>query len=152
MREPQTGATPMMLAAATGDTGTIATLRAAGARLDEHALNGMTPLMAAAYKNQRDAAVLLMRWGADIAAADTGAVRAAGYAKLGDAAECVTLFADVDRLYDFCARGARDSVQALIARGVPVQVVNRGRTPLDVAKQNHHGDVAKLLEVAAHGK
>jgi ankyrin repeat protein len=148
-REPQTGATPIMLAAAVGDTMIIADLIAAGADVNLHALNGMTALHAAAYKNQRDAAVELLNHGADATARDTTAMGTAEYARLGKSSACIALFQEIDRVAEFSGRGQRDSLHALIARGIPVGVPSSTRiVPLHAAAGNGYADVVRDLLAA----
>jgi uncharacterized protein len=106
-----------------------------GAYVDAKGENGATPLAAATCFGTKDIVALLLQKGADINVKSMNQVT-------GDY---------TDTFLHIAARCGRAGIAALlIAKGMDVNAVNGlGKTPLAVAIENRHGDVASVIR--AHG-
>jgi ankyrin repeat protein len=137
------------------------TMLDAGTDVNLAALNGVTPLMAAAYGGQIEFAAMLLARGASINAMDRLRKNAMTYAAGEGQTDIVLMFlakgVDPNAVYhnDLTAimwaagSGRTATVRALLAAGaVPGLKDNRGKTALDMARENRHEDTARLLETA----
>jgi ankyrin repeat protein len=130
----------------------------AGADVNLAAVNGITPLMAAAYGGHNDMVKRLLANGANPAPADrlgkTAMVYAAGE---GRTDVVLTLLAagvnpnaisanDLTALMWAAGAGKDDTVKALLAAGAnPSLRDNRGKTATDIAREQGHAATAALL-------
>lgn len=122
------GWTPLHLAAFFGRKETALALIERGAEVDSRSTNSMknTPLHAAAAGRQAELVDLLLDRGADVNATQTG-----GWTALHATAQS----------------GDLAIVRSLIAHEALIQArAENQQTPLDLAMQRGHGDVAELLE------
>ena len=135
----------------------------AGADVNQAAVNGVTPLMAAAHAGQTEISSLLMK-GADVNAVDRLQKNAMTYAAGQGQTDIVVLLlqagVDVNAVYahDLTALmwaagyGKTDTVKALLAAGAkPTLKDDRGKTALDIAREGKFDETVKLLENARSG-
>lgn len=138
------------------------TLIDAGADVNKAALNGVTPLMAAAFGGHTDIAALLLERGANVDAVDRLSKNAMTYAAGEGRTEIVRLLLargiDPNRTYanDLTALmwaagyGRTATVKALLDAGARAGLRdNRGKTALDIAREQKHEETVRLLETAA---
>src|SRR5262245_13441466 len=127
------GFTPLALAAHFGHLEVMRLLIDRGADVNRVATHriGVTPLHAALFGRQVDAALLLIEGGADVTLARGGSGwKRAGWTPLHYAA----------------GMGFNTLVQPLLDRGAdPTRVDEEGKTPLDVAIDAHHDDIVDVL-------
>lgn len=125
------GSTPLVLAARNGHVETMRLLVEAGADIDRRPTTGARwpALMNALHREQSDAAMALLRWGANPNAGDDN-----GYSPLMMAAGI----------------GDADVVRELLERGAdPTAKLFLGFTALDYAIGYGHADVVRMLLIAA---
>lgn len=134
----------------------------AGGDANLAAVNGVTPLMAAAHAGQTEVVRMLLARGADTAAADRLQKTAMTYAAGQGRTDIVLLLlhAGVDpnailahqltALMWAAGYGRTDTVQALLAAGARVELRDdRGKTALDIAREGNFAATVKLLEARA---
>jgi uncharacterized protein len=140
-------------------------LIAAGANVNQPAINGVTPLMAAAYAGEVEIARSLLDKGADPAALDRLQKNAMTYAAGGGRTEVVRLLlahgVDPNAIYRneltalmwAAGNGHTATVEALLAAGArPELKDNRGKTALDIAREQGHADAVAALERAVRSE
>jgi ankyrin repeat protein len=133
----------------------------AGTDVNLAAVNGVTPLMAAAYGGQKDMVELLLARGASIDAIDRLNKNAMTYAAGEGRTDVVLLLLargvdpnavyqnDLTALMWAAGNGKLATVKALLAAGArPGLKDNRGKTALDLAREGKHAEVVALLENA----
>ena len=133
----------------------------AGADVNLAAVNGITPLMAAAYGGYDDIVKRLLAKGANVAAVDRLGKNAMTYAAgEGRTAVVVTLLAagvdpngvytnDLTALMWAAGFGKIEAVKALLAAGAnPALKDNRGKTAADIARDQGHTATVATLEAA----
>lgn len=133
----------------------------AGADVNQPAVNGITPLMAAAYGGQTALAKLLLAKGADPAALDRLSKNAMTYAAGAGNTEIVKMLlaqgVDANAVYqnDLTALmwaagfGKTDTVRALLAAGAnPALKDNRGKSAADIAREQGFATTVAVLEAA----
>jgi ankyrin repeat protein len=140
------GFTPLLFAARSGDAASADLLLGAGAKLDEPAPTGASPLVIAAHSGNHDVAMLFLERGADPNAAG------AGYTPL----HAAVLRGDARLVESLIARGAK--VDAPLERGTPVRRYSQdyafsadliGATPFWLAAR--YGDVPIMRALAGAG-
>jgi ankyrin len=140
------GFTPLLFAARSGDVASADLLLAAGAKVDDPAPTGASPLIVATHSGNSDVARLFLERGADPNAAG------AGYTAL----HAAVLRGDIRVVDALLARGAR--VDAPLERGTPVRRYSQdfafsadliGATPFWLAAR--YGDVPIMRALAAGG-
>jgi ankyrin repeat protein len=133
----------------------------AGANVNLAAVNGITPLMAAAYGGHNDTVKRLLARGADPAALDRLGKNAMTYAAGEGRTEVVaTLLAagvnpnavyanDLTALMWAAGFGKTETVQALLAAGAnPALKDNRGKTAADMAREQGFAATVAVLDAA----
>lgn len=138
-------------------------LVAAGADVNLAAVNGITPLMAAAYGGQTEFVGVLLDKGADVTAVDRLQKNAMTYAAgEGHTAIVKVLLArgvdpnavyrnDLTALMWAAGYGRVDTMRALLDAGAkPGLKDDRGKTALDIARDNKEAAAVGVLEAAAH--
>jgi ankyrin repeat protein len=134
----------------------------AGTDVNLAAVNGVTPLMAAAHAGQTDIVRVLLAKGADIAAVDRLKKNAMTYAAGQGRTEIVVLLLragvdpnavyahDLTALMWSAGYGQTTTAQALLAAGAKAELRDdRGKTALDIAREGNFADTVKLLEPLA---
>jgi len=125
------------------------------------AVNGITPLMAAAFNGQTAMAKQLLDKGADVAPLDRLQKNAMTYAAGSGSTEIVVMLlakgVDPNAVYNneltalmwAAGFGKTATVQALLAAGARPQMKdNRGKTAADMARDGHFDDTAAVLGAA----
>jgi uncharacterized protein len=133
----------------------------AGADVNLAAVNGITPLMAAAYGGYDDIVKRLLAKGANPAAVDrlgkNAIVYAAGEGRTGVVAALLAAGVDPNAAYtnDLTAlmwaagSGKTETVKALLAAGAdPARKDNRGKTAADMAREQGHAAAVAALAAA----
>jgi len=134
----------------------------AGTDVNLAAVNGVTPLMAAAHAGQTDIVRALLAKGADIAAVDRLKKNAMTYAAGQGRTEVVVLLLragvdpnavyahDLTALMWSAGYGQTATAEALLAAGAKAELRDdRGKTALDIAREGNFVDTVKLLEPLA---
>jgi len=134
---------------------------AAGADVNLAAVNGITPLMAAAFNGQTAMAKQLLDKGADVAPLDRLQKNAMTYAAGAGSTEIVVMLlakgVDPNAVYNnnltalmwAAGFGKTATVKALLAAGAKAQLKdNRGKTAADMAREEHHDETAAVLDAA----
>ena len=137
----------------------------AGTDVNLAAVNGVTPLMAAAHGGYAEIVRALLGKGADIGAVDRLKKNAMTYAAGQGRTEIVLLLlnagVDPNAVYEHsltalmwaAGYGQSDAVRALLAAGARVDLKDdRGKTALDIARDGNFPDTAELLEAAIKGQ
>jgi ankyrin repeat protein len=123
------------------------------------AVNGITPLMAAAYSGRVEIAVQLLAKGANVSGVDRLMKNAMIYAAGEGRTEVVKLFiakgVNPNALYEHeltalmwaAGGGHAETVRALLDAGAKTELKDdRGKTAADIARELKFEDVAKLIE------
>jgi ankyrin repeat protein len=131
----------------------------AGTDVNLAAVNGITPLMAAAYSGRVEIAAQLLAKGANVAALDRLLKNAMIYAAGEGRTEVVKLFVDKgvnpNALYEHgltalmwaAGGGHAETVRALLDAGAKTDLRDdRGKTAADIARELKFEEVAKLIE------
>jgi ankyrin repeat protein len=131
----------------------------AGTDVNLGAVNGVTPLMAAAHAGQSDIARALLAKGADITAFDrlqkTAMIYAAGQGHTDVVVMLLRAGIDPNAVYVHeltalmwaAGYGKTDTVLALLDAGAKAGLKDdRGKSALDIAREEHFPDTAKALE------
>ena len=131
----------------------------AGADVNQPAINGITPLMAAAFAGQEAIVKRLLAQGADPRATDrlgkTAMIYAAGEGRTGVVQLLLTAGIAPNEVYanDLTALmwaagfGKTDTVRALLAAGAdPSRKDNRGKTAADIAREQNFSETVALLQ------
>jgi len=134
----------------------------AGTDVNLAAVNGVSPLMAAAHAGQTDLVRVLLAKGADIAAVDRLKKNAMTYAAGQGRTEIVVLLLragvdpnavyahDLTALMWSAGYGQTATSQALLAAGAKAELKDdRGKTALDIAREGNFVETVKLLEPLA---
>jgi len=137
------------------------TLIEAGADVNQPALNGVTPLMAAAFGGHVEIASMLIERGAHVDAVDRLSKNAMTYAAGEGRTDVVRVLlargVDPNRVYanDLTALmwaagyGRATTVKVLLEAGARADLRdNRGKTALDIAREQKHDEIVRLLETA----
>jgi ankyrin repeat protein len=153
------GETALVIALKKNDLVIARAMILAGTDVNLAAVNGVTPLMAAAYVGNREMVELLLARGADVNAVDRLAKNAMTYAAGEGRTEIVTLLLakgvdpnavyqnDLTALMWAAGNGKPATVKALLAAGAkPGLKDNRGKTALDMAREGNYTEVVALLE------
>lgn len=150
----------MLRAAEAPGTDQLRLFLSAGMSVDSRDSRNWTPLMAAAFSGNAQAAKLLIESGADVAAHDHAGYTPLHWAALKGHGEVAALMAGrVDcnvqsksgftPLLQAAAAGHASVVQMLLARGAdPNRATREGWTPLHKAVANGHTEVVRLLLAA----
>ncbi|MFO1313704.1 MAG: ankyrin repeat domain-containing protein [Burkholderiales bacterium] len=131
----------------------------AGADVNQPAINGITPLMAASFAGQDAIVKRLLAQGADPRATDrlkkTAMIYAAGEGRSGVVQQLLAAGIPADEVYanDLTALmwaagfGKTDTVRVLLAAGAdPTRKDNRGKTAADMARDQGFSETAAALE------
>jgi ankyrin repeat protein len=131
----------------------------AGTDVNLAAVNGVTPLMAAAHAGQTDIARLLMAKGANVAPLDrlqkSAMVYAAGQGSTGVVVLLLRAGVDPNAVYVHeltalmwaAGYGKTETVRALLDAGARAELKDdRGKTALDIAREGSYAETVKLLE------
>jgi ankyrin repeat protein len=131
----------------------------AGTDVNLAAVNGITPLMAAAYSGRTEIVAQLLAKGADVNAVDRLMKNAMTYAAGEGRTEVVKLFiakgVNPNTLYEHeltalmwaAGGGHAETVRALLDAGANTGLKDdRGKTAADIARELKFEDVAKLIE------
>jgi ankyrin repeat protein len=131
----------------------------AGTDVNLAAVNGVTPLMAAAHAGQTDIVRLLLAKGANVAAVDrlqkSAMIYAAGQGRTDIVVLLLRAGVDPNAVYvhDLTALmwaagyGKTETAQALVAAGARGELKDdRGKTALDIAREGNFAETVKLLE------
>jgi ankyrin repeat protein len=115
--------------------------------------------MAAAYAGNGEIVALLLARGADLTPVDrvkkTAMIYAAGEGHVDVVRQLLALGVDPNQRYEndltalmwAAGYGRDDAVKALITAGARADLKdNRGKTAQDIARENKHGETAKLLD------
>ncbi|MEO8487049.1 MAG: ankyrin repeat domain-containing protein [Betaproteobacteria bacterium] len=140
-------------------------LVAAGTNVNLAAVNGITPLMAAAHGGSAEIVALLLDKGADLTPVDRVHKTAVVYAAGEGHTEIVRLFlargVDVNRAYDndltalmwAAGYGRTATVRALLDGGAdPRRRDNRGKTAAEIARDGKFDETARVLDDAGAKK
>jgi ankyrin repeat protein len=146
----ESGATPLLVAAAKGHKDVVQLLLANKADVDAKANNSRTPLHMAAANGHKDVVELLLANFADVSAKDSEGMSPVDLATKGGHEDIVELLRKDENgatpLLVAAAKGHKDVVQLLLANKADVNAkANNGRTPLHMAAANGHKDVVELL-------
>jgi ankyrin repeat protein len=130
----------------------------AGANVNQPAINGVTPLMAAAFEGNTDVARVMLDKGADTAALDRLQKNAMTYAAGEGRTDVVRLLIasgvdpnavyrnDLTALMWAAGNGHTETVEALLAAGAKRDLRdNRGKSALDMAREEGHATTAGVL-------
>ena len=141
------------------------TLLTAGADVNEAAVNGVTPLMAAAYAGNVDMTRALLARGADPLPVDRIGKNAMTYAAGEGHTEIVRLLLakgvdpnavyrnDLTALMWAAGYGHTATVRVLLDAGARVEPVdNRGKSALDMAREFHHAETVEVLERSSRAR
>jgi uncharacterized protein len=136
----------------------------AGTDINQAAVNGVTPLMAAAHAGQTETFKILLTKGADINAVDrlqkTAMTYAAGQGQTDIVVLLLNAGVDANAVYahDLTALmwaagyGKTATVKALLDAGAkPALKDDRGKTALDIAREGKFDETVKLLENTGGG-
>jgi uncharacterized protein len=136
----------------------------AGTNVNQAAVNGVTPLMAAAHAGQTEIVKILLAKGADVKAVDRLEKNAMTYAAGQGQTDIVVLLLkagvdpnavyahDLTALMWAAGYGKTDTVKALLGAGAKAGLKDdRGKTALDIASEGKYADTAKVLENAGGG-
>jgi hypothetical protein len=131
----------------------------AGTDVNLAAVNGVTPLMAAAFAGHADIVKELLAKGADIEALDRLRKNAMTYAAGEGHAEVVRLLIvngvdpnavyqnDLTALMWAAGEGKIEAVKVLLDAGARTDLKDdRGKTAADIARELKHDDVVRLIE------
>jgi ankyrin repeat protein len=134
----------------------------AGTDVNLAAANGVTPLMAAAHAGQTDIVRALLAKGADVSAVDRLKKNAMTYAAGQGQTDVVVLLLhagvdpnavyahDLTALMWAAGYGKTETIQALLAAGAKPELRDdRGKTALDIAREQNVAAAVKLLEPLA---
>lgn len=125
VRNPQSGDTPIMLAALAGNLATVKVLREAGAQIN-HA--GWTPLQYAAFNGHNAVVEYLVSSGADLGLSAPNGATPVFLAVLSNKA---------------------DTVKLLVSYGFDVDARNdKGETAIEIARKRGFADIEKILQSA----
>lgn len=158
-----TGTTPLMLAAARGDTATATALLGAKARADARDRWGQTALMLAAQSGELELVQALVKAGAPVKATDNEGNTALGRSIAGDAPTglakaLIDAGADIDAantegqtaLMKAAERGDAEKVVMLLNAGAKADVKDRdGRRATDWAQQRNDAAGNRVVELLA---
>jgi ankyrin repeat protein len=147
------GLTPLMWAAASGNTEIVKQLLEGGASVDRRSSDGSTALMLAAANGFTEIVRALVLRGADVSAA-RGGVRARQLALDRGHADVVALLEQAEalgrRLLQAATEGHDTVVRQVLALGAPVNMADeRGATALMIAARN--GDLGILQALLSRG-
>ena len=147
------GFTPLMWAAANGETAMVRQFLDAGAAPDARAPDGTTALLLAAGNGSDDIVRVLVTRGASITAS-RGGLTARQLAEGRGHANVVTMLEQAEilgaRLLKAAAEGHDTLVRQLLAAGAPINVADeRGATPLMMSARN--GDLGILQALLSRG-
>jgi ankyrin repeat protein len=156
------GETALVIALKNDQPGLAMDMVNAGTDVNLSAVNGVTPLMAAAHAGQTEIVRVLLAKSADVAAVDRLQKTAMTYAAGQGHTETVVLLlragVDPNLLYVHeltalmwaAGYGKTETVQALLAAGARADLKDdRGKTALDIAREGNFVDTVKLLEPLA---
>lgn len=159
-RDGANGFTALHWAARRYHSAVLRRLLVAGARVDARNASGQTPLWQAASQNEHgnsEVAHILVRAGADITAAGNRGNTPLSTAARAGHTPVVTYLLDqgadpgqanargATALYQAVAGNHVDTARVLLSRGADANIIADGRTPLQIALQQDHLQMANLL-------
>ncbi len=149
-------------AAFTGDLETVKSLIMTGVSVDDVNADGHTPLMLAAFNGHADVVLHLLKTGADVNAADHQMLTPLHFAASGPNPDAVEVLLEygatinaADGIENFtplmyaAAEGNMEVVKILLKHGADTSLTDDdGDTAEAFAKQNHHDEIARLIQKA----
>ena len=153
--------TTLMKAVNSNNAASVRELIGQGVDVNELDAAGDAPLVMAAYNGHTEIVRLLLEAGADVSAVDpqmkATALHAAAYAGRTAAAKLlIAHHIDIDKqgpyngytaLHDAVWQNHVETAEALIEAGANLHIKSHaGETPLDLARSQHHRELAALLE------